>query len=244
MIMPGNLNLRGGFWTDTRKKLNMEVFVGWNKGFENSSTNLNTNIDISYKPTNWLRLSINPGLSKSFNELQYVQYKDVGGKDKYIFASIDRKTINTSFRINVNLSPDLTIQYWGQPFIATGTYYDHKYIVDPKADNYDSRFWTYSDKQISDQGTYYNVDENLDGNTDFTINNKDFNVREFLSNLVVRWEYNPGSSVYLVWSQTRSSYENTGDLEFIDDVADLFNTGDNHPHNVFLIKFSYRFGIK
>jgi len=244
MIMPGNLNLRGGFWTDSRKKLNMEVFAGWNKGFENSSVNINTNIDISYKPTNWLKLTINPGVSKSFSELQYVQYKVVDGKERYILASIDRRTINTSFRVNVNLSPNLTIQYWGQPFVATGSYYDHKYIVDPKADKYTNRFWTYSDKQISDQGTCYNVDENIDGKVDYTIGNRDFNVREFLSNLVFRWEYSPGSSVYLVWSQTRSSYENTGDLEFIDDVADLFNTADNHPHNVFLLKFSYRFGIK
>jgi rhamnogalacturonyl hydrolase YesR len=128
--------------------------------------------------------------------------------------------------------------------VATGTYYDHKYITDTKADNYKDRFHTYTDQQISNEGTYYNVDEDLDGTADYTISNKDFNVREFLSNLVLRWEYSPGSSVYLVWSQTRSSYENTGNLEYFDDIVDLFDTADNHPHNVFLIKFSYRFGLK
>jgi hypothetical protein len=244
MKMPGNVNGRIGFSSDFRKKLNFEVFLNGSKGFEKNSYNLNTNIQIKYKPTNWLVLSLDPGISRSFSELQYVNYMKVNNRDRYIFASIDRKTINTSFRVNLNLSPDLTLQYWGQPFIATGKYYDHKYIMDPKADNYTNRFWTYSNSQISYDGSQYNVDENVDGKIDYTIENTDFNVKEFLSNLVIRWEYNPGSSVYLVWSQTRSSYTNNGDLNYMDDMVDLFNTGDNHPHNVFLIKFSYRFGLK
>ena len=84
----------------------------------------------------------------------------------------------------------------------------------------------------------------MDGTTDFSFDKIDFNVREFLSNLVVRWEYNPGSSIYLVWSQTRSSYADAGNLDLFNDLGDLFSTGDNKPHNVFLIKFSYRFGLK
>jgi hypothetical protein len=173
-----------------------------------------------------------------------VEQISYNGNDKYIFASIDRKTISTSFRINLNLSPNLTFQYWGQPFVATGKYYDHKFILDPMADSYRDRFSTYSGSQISLDGDNYNVDENIDGTTDYSFEKRDFNVREFLSNLVIRWEYSPGSSVYLVWSQTRSSYNSSGNLNYFNDLGDLFNTGDNKPHNVFLIKFSYRFGLK
>jgi hypothetical protein len=244
MKMPGNLNTRIGFSTDYRKKLSFEVFLNSSRGFENSSKNLYSNIQLKYKPTNWLVVSFDPGISKSYSELQYVKYMKIDNRDRYIFASIDRKTINTSFRVNLNISPDLTVQYWGQPFIATGKYYNHKYIMDPKADDYRNRFWTYSNSQIRYDGSKFNVDENVDGKTDYTIENRDFNVKEFLSNLVIRWEYNPGSSVYLVWSQTRSSYSNNGDLKYMDDLVDLFDTGDNHPHNVFLIKFSFRFGLK
>jgi len=122
-----------------------------------------------------------------------VTEENIGGSDKYIFASIDRKTISASFRINVNLSPDLTLQYWGQPFIASGKYYDHKYILDPMADDFRNRFWTYSpaQKTFDMENNNYRVDMNLDGTTDFTIENKDFNFQEFLSNMVVRWEYSP-----------------------------------------------------
>ena len=112
------------------------------------------------------------------------------------------------------------------------------------ADSYHDRFWTYSKSQISLDGDQYNIDENLDGTTDYSFDKTDFNVQEFLSNLVIRWEYNPGSSVYLVWSQTRSSSNNSGNLDLFNDLGDLFDAGDNKPHNVFLIKFSYRFGLK
>ncbi len=148
---------------------------------------------------------MSPGFNKSFSELQYVTNLEYNGNDRYIFASINRKTISTSFRINLNLSPNLTFQYWGQPFVATGKYYDHKYIINPLADSYRNRFLTYSNNQISLNGDQYNIDENANGTTDYSFDKKDFNVQEFLSNLVVRWEYSPGSSVYLVWSQTRSN---------------------------------------
>jgi hypothetical protein len=244
MKLPGSTNARIGFSTDNRKKLVFDVYLNGSKGNEKNSRDLNTGIGITYKPTNYLVFTVSPGISKSFSELQYVSKREYNGKDKYIFASIDRKTMSTSFRVNLNLSPNLTFQYWGQPFIATGKYFDHKFIIGPMANDYNDRFWTYSPRQISLAGDNYNVDENADGKTDYSFGKRDFNIQEFLSNLVIRWEYNPGSSVYLVWSQTRSGSNGSGDLDLFNDLGDLFDSGDNKPHNVFLIKFSYRFGLK
>ena len=244
MKMPGSINSRLGFSTDSRKKLTFNVFTNFSKGFEHSNNSLYTEVDISYKPSNYIVFTISPGYNKSFTELQYVTQTDFNGNPRYIFASINQKTISTSFRVNLNLSPNLTFQYWGQPFVATGKYYDHKFITQPMSDSYHSRFWTYSTSQISYDGSQYNVDENVDGKTDYTIGKSDFNVKQFLSNLVVRWEYSPGSTVFLVWSQTRSYYTDSGQMDFFNNVGDLFNKGKNVPHNVFLIKFSYRFGLK
>ena len=244
MKMPGSINERFGFSSDYRKKLVFSVSANVLNGFENSSRDFNTGVDITYKPTNYISFTVSPAFNKSFSELQYVTQTDYKGSDRYIFASIDQKTISTSFRVNLNLSPNLTFQYWGQPFVASGKYYDHKFIIQPMSNAYHDRFWTYSTSQISLDDNHYNVDENADGTIDYGFDKTDFNVQEFLSNLVVRWEYNPGSSIYLVWSQTRSSYNNSGNLDIFNDLGDLFNTGDNKPHNVFLIKFSYRFGLR
>ncbi len=244
MKLPGNIRTHFGIESDDRKKVVVELFANLSKGFENSSNGLFTEIELKIKPTNYLSLTLSPGISKSYDELQYVTRTSYNGADRYVFASINQNTINASFRINLNLSPDLTLQYWGQPFIATGEYYDHKYITDPMAGEYRDRFATYTSDQISSTENGYAIDENTDGTDDYFFDASDFNVKEFLSNFVVRWEYNPGSSVYLVWSQTRNNYSTNGDLNVIDDMGDLFDSSAEKPHNVFLIKFSYRFGIK
>jgi hypothetical protein len=244
MKLPGTLRVSGGFSSDYRKKLSFNVSVNGSKGHENNSASFNTEMDITYKPINSLLFTFSPGYSESFTELQYVTRKITGGGDKYIFASIDRKTISASFRINFNLNPDLTLQYWGQPFIASGKYNDHKFILDPMSDNYRDRFWTFTPAQKTFDKDHYNIDADMDGETDYTIGNYDFNVREFLSNLVVRWEYSPGSTVYLVWSQTRSYSNGAGNMRYFNDLGDLFDRDKDIPHNVFLVKFSYRFGLK
>jgi len=244
MKMPGNLNWRIGVNTDSRKKIVFNLYANANKGFENYSNYYSTGLDISFKPTNYIVFTISPSYNKSYSELQYITEADYNGSPRYIFGSIDQHTISTSFRVNLNLSPNLTFQYWGQPFVATGKYYDYKHISQPLASRYSDRFTTYTGNQISWDGDQYNIDENLDGKTDYTFGKNDFNFRQFLSNLVVRWEYNPGSTVYLVWSQTRSYFTDSGQMDFFNNLGDLFNKGKNVPHNVFLIKFSYRFGLK
>jgi hypothetical protein len=244
MKTPGNINGRIGFSTDSRKKLEFEFYTNINKGFRKNSINTYTELGATYKPFNFLRFSISPGYSKSFSELQYVTQTSNNGSDRYIFASIDRKTISASLRVNFNLTPDLTLQYWGQPFIASGSYYDHKYILDPMNDIYEERFHLYSGNEITEQDDHFNIDENLDGNIDYQIGKRNFNVQEFLSNMVFRWEYSPGSTVYLVWNQTRSGYNPSGSMDYFNDMGDLFNGDKNTPNNIFLVKFSYRFGLK
>ncbi len=244
MKLPGNVNARMGFSTDNRKKLAFSVTVSGTSGFMNDSRNLYTELDITYKPTNYLVFTLSPNYNFSYSELQYVEQASYNGIPRYIFASIDQKTISTSFRVNVNLSPNLTLQYWGQPFVASGKYYNYKYILNPMANAYRNRFQTYAPEQISFADEQYNIDEPMNGSTSYSISKPDFNVQDFLSNLVIRWEYSPGSTIFLVWSQTRSYSNDSGVMDFFNNLGDLFNKSYNVPYNVFLVKFSYRFGLK
>ncbi|MFZ0282518.1 MAG: DUF5916 domain-containing protein [Bacteroidales bacterium] len=245
MKTPGRVSWRAGFSTDGRKKLGFEVFSNYNGGFQNYSNSLYSSISASYKPTNYLSISFGPGYSRSFNELQYVTNLTYNNNERYIFASIDQRTISASLRVNFNLSPDLTLQYWGQPFIATGNYHDHKYILDPMADRYRDRFHTYTADQFIPGSDSFGIDENRDGSVDYDLEKDNFNFKEFLSNLVIRWEYNPGSTVYFVWSQTRRGFADTGDLDYFHDMGQMFNRQDNDElNNVFLVKLSFRFGLK
>ena len=110
------------------------------------------------------------------------------------------------------------------------------------ASGYHDRFKVYSPSQVALTGDdRYMVDENSDGDPDYGFDKPDFNFKEFLSNFVLRWEYNPGSTVYFVWSQTRSSSDSSGIMDYPNDIETLFS---EKPHNVFLVKFSYRFGLR
>ena len=112
------------------------------------------------------------------------------------------------------------------------------------ADKFSDRFSIIPDNIITLDGDQYNIDENKDGTVDYSFDKQDFKVQEFLSNMVLRWEYNPGSAVYLVWSQSISNSDETGNLSLFNDLKGMFDKDDNKPHNVFLVKFSYRFGLK
>ena len=244
MKLPGSTQINFGITSDYRKKLNVSIYENFNLGFEKSSKNFNLSSDITYKPLNYLNFTFSPGVSASSSDLQYVTNLNFNGSDRYIFASIKRTTINASFRINFNLTPDLTLQYWGQPFIASGKYTNYKYILNPMASEYHDRYHVYTPSEISYDGSNYNIDENGGGTIDYSFGNNDFNYQFFLSNLVLRWEYSPGSTVYLVWSQSRDNFNSSGQMDFMNNMGDLFNRHNDIPHNVFLVKFSYRFGLK
>ena len=109
---------------------------------------------------------------------------------RYILGGIDQNTLSMSLRIDFILTPELTIQFWGQPFLACGDY-------------------------------------------------SDFNIKEFLSNLVLRWEYRPESFLYLVWSQSRSGSDSNGELNLADDFYDIWEI---YPRDVVLLKASFRIG--
>jgi hypothetical protein len=243
MKMPGQLYVGGGISTSSRRKFSAEVYSSLHKTFQDVRTSYNLNFEFEYRPFNTLTLSLEPEWNRSKSKMQYVSHETLvldDDEDRYIFGTIDQKILSMSLRVDYNITPDLTIQYWGQPFFGSGKYTDFKVIIDPDADEYTDRFHTFRPAEISYSDGVYSVDENLDG-IDYSFDNPDFTVSEFLHNLVIRWEFLPGSTAYLVWSQTREYYTGDGIFDFGSQADNLFT--ETKPHNVFLVKFSYRFGL-
>ncbi|HKK42679.1 MAG TPA: DUF5916 domain-containing protein [Bacteroidales bacterium] len=239
MKIPGSWQVQYGFSTDNRRRLILSVNSGRSGQYQKSSVSGFLNINVQYKPTNYLMVAFGPQSSTSDDNLQYITTVNYNNGKRYVFSTIHQKTISASFRVNINLLPDLSIQYWGQPFLASGKYSEYKYITNPTATRYIDRYHVYSGTQISGNGNGFNVDENCDGKTDYQLGVSNFSYQSFMSNLVVRWEYSPGSSVFFVWNQTRNGYDNSGNLDS-DCLNSLFKM---KPVNIFLIKFSYRFGL-
>jgi hypothetical protein len=228
--------------SDSRKKVSISFNANNFWSLENHLRSQSYGLTISYKPMDVFSLSIRPSLSYYQPELQYVTRRAFNDDARYIQASLDQKTYSLTLRLNYSITPDFSIQYYGAPFFSTGKYTNFKYVTNPHADRFTDRFAMYAEDQISlnsAEKRYY-IDENRDGNSDYSFAKPDFNAMFLNSNLVARWEYRPGSVVFLVWSQGRRQYDTNGDFMMHKDFSDIFEI---HPHNVFLIKFSYRFGL-
>ncbi len=228
--------------TDQRKKLSMTVNGYGYQAAEGHGSMQGMQLSVNYKPINALSISLSPNFTSSFSNLQYIQQSSFGSEDRYVFGSINQTVLGISLRVNLTLTPTLTIQYWGQPFMASGLFSDLKYVTDPMANEYADRFHSYTADQLVcyPADAYCDVDENKDNVVDYSIDYPDFNVKEFKSNLVVRWEYRPGSVIFLVWSQGRSGYDPYGDFSFSRDFKSLTEI---KPRDILLVKFSYRFGL-
>jgi hypothetical protein len=242
ILLPGGNNLWTSLSTDNSKKIYAGISYSMFDGAEKSSKYRNMSFRLTWAPANAINISMTPFYSSAKTMLQYVKTCTMLDDDRFVFASLDQETFGLQFRLNVGITPDLTIQYYGQPFVSAGSYTDYKMISDPKAGKFTDRFSCYTDAQISynNENEVFSIDENENGTSDYSFDKPDFNAYYFISNLVIRWEYLPGSSVYLVWSQNRSDYQSQGVFSPTDDLDHLSTI---YPHNVFLIKVSYRLGV-
>ncbi len=240
MLEPGGFRTHLAIASNSRKKVEAEMDGSYYKGYDASAQTYGLGLELSYKPVSNLTLSLEPELEYRQRVLQYVTQEHFDTDERYIFGSIEQKTLSMSFRVDLVLTPELTIQFWGQPFIASGDYFDYKYITEPKAEQFTERFHSYEAGEIlySDADDMYRISEPGTG-LNYEFENPDFNIKEFLSNLVFRWEYRPGSYVYLVWSQSRSGEDAYGQFRLNENFSGIW---DIHPTDVLLLKVSYRIG--
>lgn len=240
IIMPGSWDMNLNVGSDYSKKIS--CFIGTYSGFGDSNLSKDHDywFELNIRPINSVSFTLTPDFYIGRNELQYLETADYKGDPRYIFAQINQKTLGLTFRLDYTLTPDLSIQYYGQPFISSGKYSNYKRITQPHATLSHNRYSIYESNQlaINTVDETYDIDEDLDGTTDYSISQPNFNVREFRSNLVVRWEYRRGSTIFFVWSQGRSNSGSNGNFSYGKDMKDLFGT---EAHNVFLIKFNYWF---
>lgn len=240
------------FWafnlsTDRRKPLVLSTNPSYSWG-EEGVDEYRVNLDIMYRLASNVSLTLGPSFSFAESTSQYVDaWEDptaVGFSGwRYLFSDLTRKSLSMDTRLDVTFTPTLSLELFAQPFISSARYTRFKEFAAPRT----------VEKVIygQDQGTVhaegagedrrYTVDPDGRGPADsFSFEDPDFNFRSLRGNAVLRWEYRPGSTLYLVWAQDRSDTAPVGDLVFARDRAALFSAD---PDNIFLIKVNYWFGL-
>jgi Domain of unknown function (DUF5916) len=201
---------------------------------------LEYDLSVEYRPASNISLSISPFISREFQRSMYVGiFTDNSAvntfSNRYVFGELDQKTIGAGIRLNWTFTPNLTLQLYVQPLISTGKYTSIKELAKPRS----YEFNTYSNISLNESDNIYTVVPDGSG-TPFTFDNPDFNIRSLRGNAVLRWEYLPGSVLYLVWTQTRSDNESIGDNRLLKSFSGLT---DIRPDNIFALKFTYWFNI-
>jgi hypothetical protein len=231
--------------SDFRKKVYANLNIGGFWGFENTVTDRNANLTITFQPLNALNISLSGNYSYSWRRQdQFVENISYNNLTRSVVSQVSQKTLRFVARINFNITPDLTLQYYGQPFITRPLYSSFAYVSNPMAKQFNDRFHIYAPNEISydNNNKIYLIDENHDGITDYSFNKPDFNFVQFRSNLVIRWEYIRGSELYLVWSQGNTPDVNEELATPV--VRSLFDNAfvdHGQARGIFLIKWTYRF---
>lgn len=208
----------GGVNTDSRRTVSGGMWVNLWFTDEGQSRGSSLSPYVNFRLSPRLQINFGTGFSRDNNHTQwYNNLVDSVGATHYTFAHLKQRTVSMSTRINYTITPDMTFEFYGQPFVATGTYSDVREVsTTPGADSYGDRFRPYVPPASSQTS---------------------FKFTQLRTNAVARWEYRPGSTLFLVWAHGRQDSSNdTRNRSWARDYRDLFEL---HPDNTFLIKVAY-----
>jgi len=188
-------------------------------GDQGRSETIEVTPELDFKVSTRFTTSLSLDYTNNRNDIQYYgTFVDDGGGPHYTFAHLAQKTMSVNWRLGYTFTPTTTLQIYASPFVSKGTYSDIRETADPYAAEYEARYKPYADPAVADDPGC-------------------FNFQQFRSNVVFRWEYRPGSTLFLVWSQGREgSAPVEGTQSFRDDLGDLFA---RRADDTFLVKVSY-----
>ncbi len=228
--------------TDSRKWLVLSASPDYYCADTHCSWDLH--FDATIKPASNVSLALTPSYSYLSSGIQFV----TSGADptaaafygrRYVFADLHQRTLAMDTRLDVTFTPELTLQLYAQPLIASGLYSNFKEFNRPRA--LERSVYGVDRGPIAYAGGTYTVDPDGAGPAaPFTFSDPNFNFRSLRGSAVLRWEYHPGSTLFLVWTQTRSGSATAGDLSLGRDLRGLTGTP---PDNIFLLKINYWLGL-
>ena len=215
---PANWRISARLFTDSRKMIRLELnpVFGWND--DGQSYDYNLRLYLRIRPVSNIEFSVGPSYGYQMKDAQWVKQVEKNLKKHYIYGELESRTLDFTTRANISFTPTLSLQFYVQPFITIGDYADFKELVEPK----------------SYQFKPYPLNEN-----------RDFHRRSLRGNTVLRWEFRPGSTLFLVWSQSREAALESVQEEDLDfrPLHRLGSSFTDEGTNIFLIKCRYWFGM-
>lgn len=217
LLTPARTTWSASAHSDTRKPSQVALMAN---GFVNAGGNghgTTVGADIDTRLTDRLRIALAPSVSRSNEALQYVQHLDTAGASSgYIVGRLVQTTASLTARMDLALSPQITLQLYAQPLIGSASYSDFGEVVVPRAADVRDRVHPVGDRSI--------------------VSDPSFGTREVLANAVFRWEYRPGSTLFVVFTQQRDAQLDDPSWRFGSAARELWRVPAS---NVLMVKWSY-----
>src|ERR1041384_1688556 len=209
----------GNFYSSWRGMCRLDSTVQARRDRAPSTWSATVSPTVQWQPSTSVTLALGPSLSRQKSDMFYVDQASTSTTPHYVVGAIDWTTVGLTTRLDVAFAPNLTFQLYAQPFLSAARYRDFKEVADPRAGTYANRFRRFTPALLADS---YEADLDGDGAADVRFDDPAFNVKRFRSNAVLRWEYRPGSTVFVVWSQGRDAETDDGAFRLGRDAGDLF----------------------
>jgi hypothetical protein len=199
-----------------------------------------TGVSVTIRTSPRWNVSLGPEYSRILQDAQYVTaVKDPAMVStfgtRYVFAPLDQKQLSLVTRLNYTFTPNLTLEVYAQPLVSHGDYGAPKEFQKPSS--YD--FLVYGRDAgtiVRDDGRFL-VDPDAGGPlAAFSVPDRTFTTRSLRGNAVLRWEYRPGSTFYLVWQQDRL---NAGYLDSFSVGRGFSSLLSGRANNVVVLKWTY-----
>lgn len=248
---PSEVNINVDVNTDRRAAFSASPRFTYQKAFSGRGHESSLGLGLSFRPASSWEIEVEPSYRRERDAAQYVStsedlpYAPTFG-NRYLFGDLRRNTLSMETRLNVAFSPEISLQLFAQPLISSGEYLTYRQLE--SAATFD--FIDFAEGTATEVGgevgcvggrtctiddtRYFDFDGN--GSSDFSTSDRDFNIRSLRGNAVFRWEYRPGSQIFLVWQHSRRENLETGDLDFGRDFRGLFSAP---AENVFILKVSH-----
>ncbi|MFA6467429.1 MAG: DUF5916 domain-containing protein [Bacteroidota bacterium] len=248
MVNPSSNAFSVNLYSDSRNWWILYVGGGMSAGGADQNTNVYIETELKLTPT--FTLTLGPDISYDNSSAQFIRSSADASAfatygRRYIFADLKQTSVGATIRMNWILNPELSFQIYAQPYFTSGSYNNFKELRKSKSFDFlaygtnGSTITPLTDPNGAVAG--YSLDPDGSGSAaPIGIGKPDFNYRSLRGNAVLRWEYSPGSALFLVWTQSREDIESAGDFQFDRSVDRIINV---KPDNIFMLKISYWLGM-
>jgi hypothetical protein len=241
MRAPAEAQVSGGWQSDGRKAFTVGIEGSHAFSAEDGGSSWSVSPSISWRPSSNLSLSFGPEYAVNRDASQYLRrvadpLATATFGSRYVFGELDQRTLAANIRANWTFTPALSLEVFAQPLISSGRYRGIRELRAPGT----FEFLDYGNEGSTIDREAGVIDPDGSGPAPaFGIGQPDFTFASLRGNAVLRWEYAPGSALFLVWTQDRSFSEDSGRFRPGSSLGDLFAAPGR---NVLLVKASYWLG--